>query len=319
MKECFYKLKKQKMRVMFVVVFALIMAQTIHAQISPQNVQELMSYYDDNAQSLDPIEGVYDVNIEQWGENAYVKFPSETTNVTMLIYKDLDGSFRAFQNSQVCIKRVGMTHIYNYSIFWAGSNVTDTKRFVLKENTFFNVDYSIPDKQLRYDLKRNYQAGDKVNFKSSFIKTYPVQDVSYLDGSGNTGNSVGTSLPSSVRIIENPSVSRTTAELAKIKSVKLAKDYTAIEITYNNQSRYVYGQWCNINRNTYIVVNGVQYTLTRADGIQIAPEKTYFSYERQSITFTLYFPPIPNEATSIDLVESVDRGWKFYGIKILLP
>ena len=63
-------------------------------------------------------------------------------------------------------------------------------------------------------------------------------------------------------------------------------------------------------------MNGTRYTLTRADGIQIAPEKTYFSYAGQDITFTLYFPPISNTATSIDLIESVDSDWKFYGIKI---
>lgn len=132
------------------------------------------------------------------------------------------------------------------------------------------------------------------------------------------GNSVHSVSPSSttIRTIDNPIVSRTTAERAKIKSVKLAKDYTAIEIISNNQSGNSYYQWCNIDRNTYIVVNGTRYTLTKTDGIQIAPEKTYFSYAGQDITFTLYFPPISNTATSIDLIESVDSEWKFYGIKI---
>lgn len=55
--------------------------------------------------------------------------------------------------------------------------------------------------------------------------------------------------------------------------MKLARDYTAIEITSNNQSGNSYYQWCNINRNTYILVNGTKYTLTRTDGIEIAPEK----------------------------------------------
>lgn len=49
-------------------------AQDLSAQISPDNVQELMSYFENQIQSLDPIEGVYDVNIEQWGENAYQDF-----------------------------------------------------------------------------------------------------------------------------------------------------------------------------------------------------------------------------------------------------
>lgn len=106
---------KQIIKTLVIIVLTIIITQTSHAQISPQNVQELISYFDDNIQHLDPIEGVYDVNIEQWGENAYRQFPSETTNVTMLIYKDKDGSFRAFKNEQVTIKKIGTTPIYNYN------------------------------------------------------------------------------------------------------------------------------------------------------------------------------------------------------------
>lgn len=135
-------------------------------------------------------------------------------------------------------------------------------------------------------------------------------------GSSSSTYSVSPSTSTSIKTIEYPTIGRTTAERAKIKSVKLAKDYTAIEITSNNQSGNSYYQWCNINGNTYILVNGIKYTLTRTDGIKIAPEKTYFSYAGQDITFTLYFPPISDTATSIDLIESLDSEWKFYRIKI---
>lgn len=121
---------------------------------------------------------------------------------------------------------------------------------------------------------------------------------------------------SAANIINTPSVRSTIAERAKIKSVTLGHDYTAIEIISNNQSGNKYYQWCNIDRNTYIMVNGTRYTMTKAEGIKIAPDKTYFSYAGQDITFTLYFPKIPSSATSIDLIESTDSEWKFYGIKI---
>lgn len=155
----------------------LVTTTKLYAQISPRNVEELMSYFANNTQNLDPIEGVYDVNIEQWGENAFRKFPSETTNITMVIYKDRTGIFRVFKNEQVTIKKIGSTPIYNYNIFWSGSNITDSKRFVLHENTLFDVNYSIPDRKLRYDLGKNYQAGFKVNYKCSFIKTYPTPEM----------------------------------------------------------------------------------------------------------------------------------------------
>lgn len=55
-------------------------------------------------------------------------------------------------------------------------------------------------------------------------------------------NSVSPSTSTSIKTIEYPTIGRTTAERAKIKSVKLAKDYTAIEITSNNQLGNSYNQ-----------------------------------------------------------------------------
>lgn len=161
----------------------------------------------------------------------------------------------------------------------------------------------------------NQIAGLPLTEKVKSLKNY-VFMITCSNTSGSSNYSINPSSSTSTRTIENPTVSRTTAERVKIERVKLAKDYTAIEITSNNQSGNSYYQWCNIDRNTYILANGTRYTLTRTDGIQIAPEKTYFSYAGQNITFTLYFPPIPDAVTSIDLIESVDSDWKFYGIKI---
>ena len=169
--------KKFYFIIVFIAVLMPVTTKDLYAQISPQSVKDLMSYFDNNIQNLDPIEGVYDLNIEQWGENAVERFPSQTTNLTVLIYKDATGVFKVFKNDQVTIKKVGSTSIYNYNIFWSGSNITDSKRFVLKENALFDVKYSIPDKQLRYDMRRNYQAGFKVNFACSFIKTFPTPEM----------------------------------------------------------------------------------------------------------------------------------------------
>lgn len=161
----------------------------------------------------------------------------------------------------------------------------------------------------------NQIAGLPLTGKVKSLKNYVFMITCSNTGSSST-YSVSPSTSTSIKTIEYPTIGRTTAERAKIKSVKLAKDYTAIEIASNNQSGGSYYQWCNINRNTYILVNGTKYTLTRTDGIKIAPEKTYFSYAGQDITFTLYFPPISDTATSIDLIESINSEWKFYGIKI---
>lgn len=56
--------------------------------------------------------------------------------------------------------------------------------------------------------------------------------------------------------------------------------------------------------------------VSRTEGIEIASNKIYYSSVGQNITFILYFPPILETVTFIDLIESIDSQWKFYGIKI---
>ena len=94
-----------------------------------------------------------------------------------------------------------------------------------------------------------------------------------------------------------------------ITCVKVTDSYTAIEIK-SHFSNYAY---CSIKADTYILVNGKQMKLVRTEGINIHPQVTYYNYK--DITFTLYFPPIPDTTTSIDLIEP-ESTWKIYDIKL---
>lgn len=99
----------------------------------------------------------------------------------------------------------------------------------------------------------------------------------------------------------------------KVLSVETTNTYTAVKIQYKN----LWGvEWCNIDKNTYIVANGTHYALTRAEGITISPDKTNFTYNGQMLTFVLYFPVLPSNITTIDLIEPVNNGSKFYGISL---
>lgn len=120
------------------------------------------------------------------------------------------------------------------------------------------------------------------------------------------------------RIINNPSVNRTTSQSTRIKKITLSPEYTSVEIVTNNQTSATGGfQWCTLDKGTHIRVNGTLYYMTRAEGINIAPEKTYFSYLGQELTFTLFFPPISHlNPTSMDLIEKTDSEWKWYGISL---
>lgn len=167
------------MKKVLVVSFMLINFISIsYSQISPTSVAQLKMYYENNINTLDPIEGVYDVDIEQWGENAFRVFASEGANTTFHIYKEPDlGNYKVFEDKKITIKKIGNTGIYNYTIIWPGSQSEVVKRFILGYDTFFEISYSIPDKQLRYDMGRNYQAGFKVNYKMSFVKAYPTDEM----------------------------------------------------------------------------------------------------------------------------------------------
>ena len=99
--------------------------------------------------------------------------------------------------------------------------------------------------------------------------------------------------------------------------MKIQGSQTVITFSNNNKGYDGgYYQWVTMNEDAYISVKGQKYTLIKADGITIAPDKTYYSYAGETKTFTLYFPAIPKDATSIDFIESEGSDWRLYGIQL---
>ncbi len=115
----------------------------------------------------------------------------------------------------------------------------------------------------------------------------------------------------------NPSIRTNCSNNTKILSVTLEGNRTIVKMSDNNRTRNGgYYTWMTIDPNTYIKVNGKKYSLIRAEDIAISPNRTSFSYEGETKTFTLYFPAIPKTTTSMDLIESVSSEWQFYGIQL---
>ena len=111
------------------------------------------------------------------------------------------------------------------------------------------------------------------------------------------------------KTITNPSVSTNESGLI-VNSVIITDNYTAIEI----RSKFTNYEWCNIHKATYIVCDGRMFSLINTEGINIAPDKTY--YKNQDIQFTLYFDPIPVGSKLINLIEPGDSSWKIHGINL---
>lgn len=101
----------------------------------------------------------------------------------------------------------------------------------------------------------------------------------------------------------------------------LNKEYTRLDFGYIATEEFVAGGWIRISPQTYLRRQGDEttYTLTHADNIPIAPDHYHFQSTRDWQYFSLYFPPIPQESTSIDLIEEDepnDNDFNYYDIKL---
>ena len=124
------------------------------------------------------------------------------------------------------------------------------------------------------------------------------------------------SVPQGNKVVERPYVDFARSENARICKVTITDKETIIDMSDNNETRGGYAQWMCIDRNTVIVVDGQEYKLKKAEGIAIAPDKTYFSKNGETKTFRLYFPSIPKGTTSLNLLEPGESDWQFFGISL---
>lgn len=141
-------------------------------------VSDLKKYYKEHIQMLDPIEGLYDVELIQQSENAFQRFPARKDRYILYIKKNYKGVLELgnCKTGDVFdwgIERLGDTNVYNFTQLWDNVEAT-TERVFLKNGIQFTRSFDVPQDQLRKDLGRNYEAGIRVNFTWSFIKTYPT-------------------------------------------------------------------------------------------------------------------------------------------------
>ena len=159
----------------------------------------------------------------------------------------------------------------------------------------------------------SYKLSDKVKSLKNYV--YYIT-CSSTENSKSNYNAVENS--SSARTYYNPHINRKMDSKLKVISVSVQDNQTVITFSNNNLiDGGGYYQWFTLDKNAYIATNGQKYKLIRAEGIAIYPEKTYYSYAGETKTFTLYFPAIPKNSTSIDFIESEDSEWRLYGIQLM--
>ena len=111
---------------------------------------------------MDPLEGLYDVEVTQQGENAFQRFPAEKTQFNLFIKKNsrgdlIVGNYKSGEIFDWAIERIGDTDAYNFKQSWQAAGTTN-ERVYLTNGVQFTRDFDIPKAQLQKDLGRNYQA-----------------------------------------------------------------------------------------------------------------------------------------------------------------
>lgn len=111
-----------------------------------------------------------------------------------------------------------------------------------------------------------------------------------------------------------PSVSDQTDSLLFVHQVILTPEHTYLDFITYNHGAYA---WCNINPKSYLTVDGRRYTLTKAEGIALAPDHTDYPVDSlhyfAKLYFRLTFPALPAGTTQFGFYEP-NSDWSIPGI-----
>lgn len=115
--------------------------------------------------------------------------------------------------------------------------------------------------------------------------------------------------------------SHTNDEHLQLLRIHCNEKYTKIDLGYTATDYFISGGWINIDPETFIELKetGERLQMTRAENIPIAPEQLHFASTKEWRYFSLYFPPVPKEKCTIDLIEienATENNFNFYGIRL---
>lgn len=112
-------------------------------------------------------------------------------------------------------------------------------------------------------------------------------------------------------LTNNPTYSSSAS--AKIESIYRNDYVTFVLLSIKSTSR---NDGYAINRNIHIIVDGKEYGLMGKDGVNFAPDWTYFNYIGEERQFVLAFSPIPHDAKTFNLIEGNGAyQWNFYNVE----
>ena len=103
--------------------------------------------------------------------------------------------------------------------------------------------------------------------------------------------------------------------------INLFPELTKIDFGYITTEKYNNGGWIKISPDTFIenAETKERYTMTNAVGITIAPAKRNFESNKDWQYFSLYFPPMKQKDTTINIIEKIKgnkNDFNYYNIPL---
>ena len=103
--------------------------------------------------------------------------------------------------------------------------------------------------------------------------------------------------------------------------INLFPELTKVDFGYITTEKYNNGGWIKISPDTFIenAETKERYTMTNAVGITIAPAKRNFESNKDWQYFSLYFPPMKQKDTTINIIEKITgnkNDFNYYNIPL---
>lgn len=168
-----YKATNNEMCQRFFVIMLFIFGCGIN--VLAQSESQLRKYYKDNFSSLDPIEGIYDVEQLAIPRNHIRIYNADVLkdNYQVYIYKK-DNVFIQYEPDAGItgkFSKIGDTNAYTYIHSIKGHKLSD--RIILQDNSIIELKYNHPTSDKEY-AKIFLKKGNYIVYEETYIKTYPT-------------------------------------------------------------------------------------------------------------------------------------------------
>lgn len=123
------------------------------------------------------------------------------------------------------------------------------------------------------------------------------------------------------KCIYHPIVIHQSSREVEILRILNEDEYTRIDFIYYAPKHYDCGGWVRVFPEIFIRPShtDLKLGLVRAENIPLAPSYHFFKRSGECLPFTLYFPSLPKETNTIDIIESERPGknwFNFFGVSM---